>query len=61
MFVKESACVGCAACIAACRKEAISVFGVASIDQSKCTACGACALHCPNDAITTAGSDGDAR
>ncbi len=51
MFVNENACVGCAACIAACKKGAITVFGTASIDLSKCTDCGLCALHCPNDAI----------
>jgi len=34
-----------------CPNEAITVYGVAEINEEKCRNCGLCIAYCPNDAI----------
>ncbi len=49
----EYGCVGCGACMAACRKGAIDfdANGVARVDRGKCVGCGLCAKACPQGII----------
>ena len=49
----EQGCVGCQACVNACRKGAISLNerGVAHVDQDACVGCGLCTQLCHFDAI----------
>ena len=50
--VDENLCNGCAACLAACRQQAIIMAdGRAHISIEQCTACGSCAEVCPQGAI----------
>ena len=50
----EQGCVGCQACVNACRKGAISLNerGVAHVDQDACVGCGLCAKACPSGAAS---------
>ncbi len=49
----EYGCIGCGACEAACRFDAIHVGadGVAEVDTEKCIGCGACTHACPQQII----------
>ena len=50
--VDENLCNGCAACLAACRQQAIIIAdGCAHISIEQCTPCGSCAEVCPQGAI----------
>lgn len=46
-------CVGCGACMEACKFDAIHMneFGVPEVDEEKCIACGACMRKCPKHLI----------
>lgn len=50
----EYGCLGCGACVSACRKDAIHLNdrGVAQVDRSSCIGCGLCAKACPQRIIT---------
>ncbi len=46
-------CVGCGACVAACKFDAIHIndLGCAEVDEEKCIGCGACTRKCPRGII----------
>ncbi|MDK2987347.1 MAG: hypothetical protein PWQ47_485 [Methanothermococcus sp.] len=44
-------CVGCGGCVPFCPFDAISTYGVATIDGEKCTECKTCISYCPLNAI----------
>lgn len=46
-------CIGCGACVAACKFSAIAIRadGVAEVDEAQCIGCGACARACPRQLI----------
>ena len=46
-------CIGCGACAAACKFDAIAVGadGVAKVNEERCIACGMCARVCPQQVI----------
>lgn len=49
-------CVGCGACEAACREQAIALSdGAARVDRARCVGCGDCARACPAEALSVAG------
>lgn len=52
-------CIGCEACVSACRFGAISLNGngVAEVDEEKCIACGMCVRACPQGIISIHQSD----
>jgi len=52
--VQTEACIGCGACAAACRFDAVDLLdGVAAgVDPLACEGCGVCRMVCPVDAIT---------
>lgn len=50
--IDTDACIGCAACEAACPLDAISVDDVATVDEDVCCECGACVSSCAVDAIS---------
>ena len=45
-------CDGCGTCAERCQFHAISVNGVASVQQDKCYGCGNCVITCPEEALT---------
>ncbi len=47
-------CVGCCQCAAYCSRDAITVFGRASMNE-KCVKCGICVGYCPVLAISEDG------
>jgi len=49
MFVDQSDCIGCCACVNRCTSKAISLSpgGYAAVDNEKCVLCGYCAPVCP--------------
>lgn len=52
-------CVGCGACVSACRFDAIHIdeLGCAEVDEAKCIGCGACARKCPRGIIALRRAD----
>ena len=46
-------CIGCGACVAACKFDAIRIndLGCAEVDEEKCIGCGACTRKCPKGII----------
>ena len=50
----DEGCVGCSACVNACRKGAVTLNerGVAHVDALACVGCGLCAKACPQDIIS---------
>jgi len=56
--VNEARCVGCGACVAACRYGAPSLDparNIATVDETLCTGCGVCAAACRSSAIDVSG------
>ena len=51
VWVNEAECVGCGHCQPSCPEEAISVWGMAKVDDGKCTECLECIDWCPVDAL----------
>ncbi|MFQ6136024.1 MAG: 4Fe-4S binding protein [Candidatus Hydrothermarchaeales archaeon] len=51
MIIDKNLCVGCGHCVPFCPKDAIGVFGWATIDKDKCKECKICMMYCPNCAI----------
>ncbi len=49
----DQGCVGCGACVEACRFGAVSINerGVAFVDRDACKGCGLCARSCPQGVI----------
>lgn len=47
-------CIGCGACVSACRFGAIMLneYGAAEVDEEKCIGCGMCARACPQGIIS---------
>jgi len=39
VMCKENVCVGCGRCVSFCPREALSVWGIMSVDPQKCTDC----------------------
>jgi ferredoxin len=39
IMVKENVCVGCGRCVPFCPREALSVWGVLSVNTDRCTDC----------------------
>jgi ferredoxin len=50
--VDQESCTGCGICIDACRRQALSLDGIAAVDPERCTGCGACIAECPNEALS---------
>lgn len=46
-------CIGCGACVTACRKDAIHLNeqGVAEVEEEKCVGCALCQKACPQNLI----------
>ena len=54
----EKNCIGCGACAAECKQNALSIRnGAAVMDRTKCLRCGRCAEVCPSDALVTVGKE----
>ncbi len=51
-MIDRERCVYCGRCVDACRNQAISMNGAATIDSSQCTGCGLCVNECPSEAIS---------
>jgi ferredoxin len=58
-FVQVSKCIGCGACISACRDNAISFTAnaVAQVNPQKCTGCRICTNTCQTGAISMVEKD----
>ncbi|MEW5719451.1 MAG: 4Fe-4S binding protein [Chloroflexota bacterium] len=55
MYVDETRCAGCGACLQVCPSDAIRLVNdCAQIDAARCNDCRACVEVCPSDAIITA-------
>lgn len=51
--IDKEKCIGCGACLAKCRFEAITVTdGVYAVNEYACEGCGVCAYVCPHEAVT---------
>lgn len=50
-------CIGCGACIEACKQGAISFDGGIKLDQDKCNKCGDCAEMCYSEALRLVGTE----
>lgn len=48
----SDSCIGCGMCEERCPVDAISIDGVAVIDEAACVGCGVCRVPCPQDAIS---------
>ncbi|MFC1923982.1 DUF362 domain-containing protein [Chloroflexota bacterium] len=51
VVVKEEICVGCGLCLPFCPNEAITVWGVAKVNNDECIECLECIDYCPVDAL----------
>ena len=49
--VDTDLCAGCGECADVCQFAAISLDGVACINETACMGCGVCVAHCPQEAI----------
>ena len=58
---KKASCTGCAACLSACRHQAILMkaddkgFLYPKIDREKCVNCGQCKKACPSNLLRGGG------
>ncbi|MBP3878436.1 MAG: 4Fe-4S binding protein [Lachnospiraceae bacterium] len=54
-------CIGCGACVKACRKQALTLSdepgAVPSVDRDKCVGCGLCVRACPRNVIRLEAAD----
>jgi pyruvate formate lyase activating enzyme len=48
-------CIGCAECVKACPKRAVSLGDAARIDRRACDLCGDCVARCPSSALAFVG------
>lgn len=55
VMYQEMNCIHCGRCIAACKKEAISINNKDFINRDICTACGECVNVCPASALALKG------
>ena len=55
IMYQEMNCIHCGKCIAACKKDAISINNKEFINRDICTACGECVNVCPASALTLKG------
>jgi NAD-dependent dihydropyrimidine dehydrogenase PreA subunit len=51
LVVNEDKCVGCGLCVSFCPSEALTAWGVCTIDRERCTDCLVCVDYCPVDAL----------
>jgi ferredoxin len=49
--VDRDACTGCGLCVDACQFAALSLDGVASVNDAKCVGCGVCVNSCADKAL----------
>jgi len=58
LLYKQSKCIGCQTCIAACQQQALRLTpdGIAR-DEHRCTVCGHCADECPTRALEIGGRE----
>jgi heterodisulfide reductase subunit A-like polyferredoxin len=49
--VEVDLCTGCELCLDHCQFDALSMDGVAVVDEVRCVGCGVCVLSCPDDAL----------
>jgi len=52
LIIDTEACIGCAACVAACPFGALRMEEDKAVVDDKCTACGACLEVCPVEALS---------
>ena len=51
LVVNEDKCVGCGLCVSFCPSEALTAWGVCTIERERCTDCLICVDYCPVDAL----------
>jgi ferredoxin len=49
--VEVDLCTACELCLDHCQFDALSMDGVAVVDEIRCVGCGVCVLSCPDDAL----------
>ncbi|MBP7736871.1 MAG: glycyl-radical enzyme activating protein [Spirochaetes bacterium] len=54
---RHKRCIGCGACLAACRYDAIIQGEDRRVDYSRCTGCGDCVKVCPGGALSLIGEE----
>ena len=57
LFYLPRRCLGCARCVAACDRGALSFQGEVVIDRERCDACGRCTQACNTGALSMAGRE----
>jgi ferredoxin len=49
--VVEDLCTGCEICLDHCQFDALTIDGVAVVNEIRCVGCGVCVLSCPDEAL----------